>query len=438
MTKIKIIKILALALSITLLAPFGSKVIAKENVIEPSIVSQAAIVMDYDTGEIIYEKNANDKMALASTTKLMTSLLFAEKFNKTDLITYTETAKSQPEFSLDLNYMKTNNRTMTIGDKLSADVVMKTLLLYSANDAAYMISDAVGGDTSKFADMMNAKAKELGLTTTHYENPNGLPGTNGTDVNYSTAYELGVITREAYKNDWIRETLAIKEGDKEATVTLPKDTIINLKVRNEELGENGNIGGKTGFTNQAGNCFAGVYERNDKKYIGVVFKSGTDQLDKTRFPDLNSIMDYSTSIDRLTYKKSGEEVGNADLEYKLFRFFGPTKTITAPITLNEDINLYNNKINNNEAEIILDSSENDAWKIASQDDTTLQVKVKDFTLDVKGNVEISGLDLIKANAVVYLAVLAVVIVIVVLILFILKMMKNRGNRRSSYKRRRRY
>ncbi|HEY5524143.1 MAG TPA: serine hydrolase, partial [Clostridium sp.] len=331
MTKRKIFKTLALALSISLLAPFASKVIAKENAIGPSIVSQAAIVMDYDTGEIIYEKNANDKMFLASTTKLMTSLLFAEKFNKTDLITYTATAKAQPEYSLDFNYMKTNNRTMTVGDTLSADVVMKSLLLYSANDAAYMISDAVGGDTSKFADMMNAKAKELGLTGTHYENPNGLPGADGKDVNYSNAYDLAIITKKAYENDWIRETLEIKQGSKEATVTLPKNTIINLEVRNEELGKNGNIGGKTGFTNEAGNCFAGVYERNDKKYIGVVFHSGKDSLDKTRFPDLNSMMDYSTSVDEVTYKKAGEEVGTAELEYKLFRFFGPTKTITAPI-----------------------------------------------------------------------------------------------------------
>ncbi|PRR81279.1 D-alanyl-D-alanine carboxypeptidase family protein [Clostridium vincentii] len=436
MTKKRIIKTLALALSISLLAPFASKVIAKENAVEPTIVSQAAIVMDYDTGEIIYEKNANDKMFLASTTKLMTSLLFAEKFNKTDSITYTETAKAQPPYSLDSNYMKTNNKEMTVGDTLSADVVMKTLLLYSANDAAYMVSDAVGGDTANFSNLMNAKAEEFGLTGTHYENPNGLPGSDGSDVNYSTAYELAVITKKAYENDWIRETLMIKEGDKEATVTLPQDTIINLIVRNEELGKNGNIGGKTGFTNEAGNCFAGVYERNDKKYIGIVFKSGSNQLDKTRFPELNSMMDYSTSVDKVTYKKAGEEVGTTDLEYKLFRFFGPTKTITAPIILNEDVNLYDNKINNSEAEIILNSSETNAWKVASQDETPLEVKVKGFTLEVNGNVEISGLDLIKANAIIYIAALAVIIIIVVLILFIIKMMNNRGNKRSRYKRRR--
>ena len=98
-------------------------------------------------------------MFLASTTKLMTALLFAEKYSKTDLITYTETAKARPEYSLDINYMKTNNKTMTVGDTISADVVMKTLLLYSANDAAYMISDAVGGDTSKFADLMNKRQR---------------------------------------------------------------------------------------------------------------------------------------------------------------------------------------------------------------------------------------------------------------------------------------
>lgn len=437
MTKRNIIKTLALALSISLLAPFASKVIAKANVAEPTIVAESAIVMDYDTGEIIYEKNANNKMFLASTTKLMTALLFAENRTKTDLITYTATAKAQPEYSLDINYMKTNNRTMTVGDTLSADVVMKTLLLYSANDAAYMISDAVGGDTSKFADKMNAKAQELGLTNTHYENPNGLPvGKN--DVNYSTAYELAIVTKKAYENDWIRETLKIKEGSPEATVTLPKNTIIKLKVRNEELGKNGNIGGKTGFTDQAGNCFAGVYERNGKKYLGIILKSGTDQTNTTRFPDLNSIMDYSTSIDKATYKKAGEEVGTAELEYKLFRFFGPTKTITAPIVLNEDAKLYDNKINNNEATITLNSSEKDAWKVASQDNTPLEVKVKGYTLEVNGKVDISGMDLIKANAGIYIAALAVIIVIVVLILFIITMMKNRGNKRSSYKRRRRY
>jgi len=438
MTKNKILKTLALALSISLLAPFASKVIAKENVVEPTIVAESAIVMDYTTGEIIYEKNGNDKMFLASTTKLMTALLFAEKHSKTDLITYTATAKAQPEYSLDLNYMKTNNRALSVGDTMSADVVMKSLLLYSANDAAYMISDDVGGDTSKFSDKMNVKAQELGLTGTHYENPNGLSGADGKDVNYSTAYELAIITKKAYENDWIRETLSIKDGDKEATVTLPKNTIINLKVRNEELGINGNIGGKTGFTDQAGNCFAGVYERNGKKYIGVVFKSGKDQLNKTRFPDLDSMMDYSTSIDKVTYKKAGEEVGTAKLEYKLFRFFGPTKTITAPILLNEDIKLYNNKINNNEAEITLNSNENDAWKVASQDDTPIEVKVKDSTSEVKGNVDISGMDLIKANALIYIAALAVIIVIVVLIFIIILMMKNKGNKRSRYTRRKRY
>jgi D-alanyl-D-alanine carboxypeptidase len=432
----KVFKTLALTLAISLLAPFANNVIAKANVAEPTIAAESAIIMDYDTGEIIYEKNANAKMFLASTTKLMTALLFAEKYNKTDLITYTETAKAQPEYSLDINYMKTNNKTMTVGDTLSADVVMKTLLLYSANDAAYMISDAVGGDTSNFADLMNKKAQDLGLTNTHYENPNGLSGTNGVDVNYSNAYELALITKIAYENDWIRETLNIKEGDKAATVTLPKNTIINLKVRNEELGKNGNIGGKTGFTDAAGNCFAGVYERNDKKYLGVVFKSGADSTNTTRFPDLNSMMDYSTSIDRVTYKKSGEEVGTAELQYKLFKFFGPLKTITVPIVLSENIDLYNNNINNKEAEINLNSIEKDAWKVASQDSIPLEVKVKDFTLEVKGNIEISGMDLIKANIGIYIAALAVIIVIVILILFIIATLKNRGNRRSSYKRRR--
>ncbi|MDS0524769.1 serine hydrolase [Clostridium sp. SHJSY1] len=433
MTKGKLFRTITLALSIAFLTPFANKVYATENVNNINIVSKAAIVMDYDTGEIIYEKNANDKMFLASTSKLMTALLFAEHNKETDNITYTESAKAQPPYTLDNDMMKPYGKSFTVGQTLTADVVMKGLLLFSGNDTAYMISDEVGGSKEKFADMMNKKAKEMGLDNTHFENPNGLPE-NGHDVNYSNAYELALLMKAAYENEWINKTVQLHD----ANITLPEYTKVKLENRNFELGKNGNIGGKTGITNEAGTCFAGVYERNNKKFLAVVLKCDLNDNLK-RFDDINKMMTYSQDANREVYKKSGEEVGTAELEYKLFRFFGPKKTINAPIVLAEDVNLYNNSINFNEASIKLNSDENNAWKVASEDSTKLTVSVKHFSTDVKGKVNISTMTIIKANILAYLALIAVIVIVIILILLIIKMINNsRHKKKNKYRSRIRF
>lgn len=433
MTKRKTLKTLALALSISLLAPFASKVHATEKVNTPEIISKAGIVVDYDTGEVIYEKSGNEKMYLASTTKLMTALLFAENAKKTDQIVYTETALAQPPYTMQSEQMLPYGKSFKVGDTIDADTVMKELLLFSGNDAAYMIADHVGGTSEKFIQMMNDKAKELGLVNTHFKNPNGLPDSvTGKDVNYSTAYELSILTKKVYENEWIRETMALSN----ATVTLPGDNIIHLENRNTELGKNGNIGGKTGVTNDAGTCFAGLYERNGRKLIGVVLKSDRNDND-ARFRDLNSMMDYSYSAEKQVVKKAGDDVGSLELEYKLFGFFGPTKTITANVTLSEDLKLYNNSLNLNNLEITLKPESNNAWKLASKNDIPLSATVLDSAFEVKGSSDLTVFKLIKANMFVYLAIILAIVIIVILIVLIIKIINNR-KRYSRSRRRRRY
>ncbi|MBS5986846.1 serine hydrolase [Clostridium sp.] len=433
MTKRKTLKTLALALSISLLAPFASKVHATEKVNTPEIISKAGIVVDYDTGEVIYEKSGNEKMYLASTTKLMTALLFAENAKKTDQIVYTETALAQPPYTMQSEQMLPYGKSFKVGDTIDADTVMKELLLFSGNDAAYMIADHVGGTSEKFIQMMNDKAKELGLVNTHFKNPNGLPDSvTGKDVNYSTAYELSILTKKVYENEWIRETMALSN----ATVTLPGDNIIHLENRNTELGKNGNIGGKTGVTNDAGTCFAGLYERNGRKLIGVVLKSDRNDND-ARFRDLNSMMDYSYSAEKQVVKKAGDDVGSLELEYKLFGFFGPTKTITANVTLSEDLKLYNNSLNVNNLEITLKPESNNAWKLASKNDIPLSATVLDSAFEVKGSSDLTVFKLIKANMFVYLAIILAIVIIVILIVLIIKIINNR-KRYSRSRRRRRY
>ena len=422
MTKRKTLKTLALALSISLLAPFASKVHATEKVNTPEIISKAGAVVDYDTGEVIYEKNGNEKMYLASTTKLMTALLFAENAKKTDQIVYTETALAQPPYTMQSEQMLPYGKSFKVGDTIDADTAMKELLLFSGNDAAYMITDSIMvGTSEKFIQMMNDKAKELGLVNTHFENPNGLQNSvTGKDVNYSTAYELSILTKKAYENEWIRETMALSN----ATVTLPGDTIIHLENRNTELGKNGNIGGKTGVTNDAGTCFAGLYERNGRKLIGVVLKSDRNDND-ARFRDLNSMMDYSYSAEKQVIKKAGDEVGSLELEYKLFGFFGPTKTITANVTLSEDLKLYNNSLNVNNLKITLNPESNNAWKLASKNDIPLSATVLDSALEVKGSSDLTIFKLIKANMFVYLAIILAFVIVVILIVLIIKIINNR-------------
>lgn len=433
MTKRKTLKTLALALSISLLAPFASKVHATEKVNTPEIISKAGIIVDYDTGEVIYEKSGNEKMYLASTTKLMTALLFAENAKKTDQIVYTETALAQPPYTMQSEQMLPYGKSFKVGDTIDADTVMKELLLFSGNDAAYMIADHVGGTSEKFIQMMNDKAKELGLVNTHFKNPNGLPDSvTGKDVNYSTAYELSILTKKVYENEWIRETMALSN----ATVTLPGDNIIHLENRNTELGKNGNIGGKTGVTNDAGTCFAGLYERNGRKLIGVVLKSDRNDND-ARFRDLNSMMDYSYSAEKQVVKKAGDDVGSLELEYKLFGFFGPTKTITANVTLSEDLKLYNNSLNVNNLEITLKPESNNAWKLASKNDIPLSATVLDSAFEVKGSSDLTVFKLIKANMFVYLAIILAIVIIVILIVLIIKIINNR-KRYSRSRRRRRY
>ncbi|MEI3337450.1 MAG: serine hydrolase [Clostridium sp.] len=426
----KLLKTLAVTLTISLVSTLATVVSAKAS--EPTIVSEAAVVMDFETGEVIYEKKADEKMYLASTSKLMTALLFAESKTKTDTITYTEDAKAQPPYTIDSEQMKPYGKTMQVGDTLDADTVMKELLLFSGNDAAYMVADSVSGDSASFVDAMNKKAEELGLTSTHFENPNGLPQTqaDGTskDVNYSTAYELAIIAREAFKNEWVQETMQLKEAD----VILPGDTRIKIENRNTELGSNGNIGGKTGVTDSAGTCFAGVYEKDGRKLVGVVLKCDRNNNNK-RFEDLKSMMDYSYPLEKEVFKASGDEVGTMDLEYKLFGFFGPTKKVSTKINLAQDVKLYKNAINDT-AEIKLNNTEKQsAWKVASNKEVNLTVSVKAYSESVKGNVDITVGTLIKANILIYGAIILAFIVIIALIIFIIKLISD-----SSRKHKRRY
>jgi len=425
-----LVKTLAISLSILVTTTIINPVKAYANTTEPQIIGSAAITMDIETKEVIYSKNADSQMSPASTTKLMTSLLFAENKNKTDIITYTADAAKVVETSLN------NLVDAQPGDKITAEDVMEAVMVYSANDTAYLMAESVAGSVDKFVTMMNEKATALGLKNTVFYNPSGLEidplNPTSESINLTTAYDLAIIAIEAYDNEWIRDVMA--PSTTPLSVNLGSGTII-VESRNLILGKNGNVGGKTGTEDLAGRCFVGFYERDGRKLVTVVLNSeyGVDGMPV--FDDTEKIADFSYSYEKTTYKNSDDEVLTLNLTYKTFGFFGMEKTIEVPVKLVNDVSYYQNTFNDQYSKFTYESQETDAWKLSSNKKITLTYSSELYKEDVPAIVKISSLDLIKSNLASYILALLVIIIVIAIILFMVKVI-NLRKRRSS--RRRRY
>ena len=308
----------------------------------PSINASTAITIDVDSKDILFSKDIDKQMYPASTTKLLTALLLAEIKNPTDYLTYSNMAKTQEASSLDL---QANSKVLS-SDALDA------LLLYSANDIAYMIGENISGDILSFSNLMNSKVLSLNLKNTHFVTPNGLHDEN----HYSSAYDLSVIARESYKYPWIMDTMKKEKS----VLTLENKDVIELKNKNLLLNKDGCIGGKTGFTTPAGKSLVSFYERNGRRIVGVVMNSSKDVNSKNSFEDMETIINwsYSTSPEILYNKNS--LIRNVTLTYKPLKFFGPVKEINIPIVLKNDVFYY---YGNNDLNVETNINKIDIWKL---------------------------------------------------------------------------
>lgn len=386
---------------------------------QPSIVGKSAITVDYETGEVIYAKDVDTKRYPASVTKMITALIFAENSEKNDEIPYTEEALKQPAESLAENYPG----KMLVGDTMNADDLMKTLLLFSANDAATMMADKVSGSEENFAVLMNQKAADLGLTSTHFVTPNGLHD----DDHYTTAYDLSILSKAAFHNDWVREVMA----EKTATVSLAGKYTLPMENRNKNLGVDGCIGGKTGLTTPAGRCLAAIYERNGRKIIGVVLKSEYGADDTQVFEDMNKIIDWSYEQKRSVYADKGQTIDTVKATYKPFGFFGPEKTAEIPIVLTENVEYYPNTVNNKETTFAIDDIGNNAWKIAKNaENLKVTVNERAYNKVVGAKASITTGELLKANMMTYVIAFVIVVAIIFLITIILRAASTSKRRNS--------
>ena len=239
-----------------------------------SINSRAYVVIDRNSGVILCGKNENQKRKMASTTKIMTATVVLENANLSDVVTVSKKAASTGGSRLGLK----------TGDKLTVNDLLYGLLLCSGNDAACALAEFVGGDIEGFSLLMNEKAKDLGLTNTHFETPHGLDS----DGHYTTAYELALLTTFALDNDVFSKIV----GTSNYTVTIngyPK----NIHNTNELLGAlDGVYGVKTGFTNGANRCLVTSCKRGDLDVICVVLGADTK---KFRTTDSIKLINYAFS-----------------------------------------------------------------------------------------------------------------------------------------------
>lgn len=410
----------------------------------PTINGKSAIVIDAKTGEIIYAKDIDESpMYPASTTKLLTALLLAENKEPKDVLTYTENSAAQPAYSL---YNLVGRNKLNVGDKMTAENAMKALLLFSANDIAYMIADNIGGSPEGFANMMNEKAKKLGLKNSNFVTANGLD--DMTNDHYTSAYDLAIITKEAYNNPWVREVMNIK-NDK---VEISNGTIAYVENRNKLLGQTidsdfakkigidleqvpasnaVSIGGKTGYTSKSGRTLTNVFEKDGRVLIGVVMKSIYDANDTFVFTDMAKIINWAYAADKTPLYKANTEVQTLTLKYKPLKFFGPEKEAKVPVVIKEDATYYENQPNKAEVKTELQINENvNVSKLNTEESIgklVIKERIAAKTYDLYPAISSSGM--IKDNILLYIGTGLGVIVVLLLILFIIRSISLRRRRR---------
>lgn len=256
----------------------------------PKINSRYAIILDRDSKAVLYGKNEKTKTRMASTTKIMTSLIVIENTNLENIVEISAKAANTGGSRLKISK----------GDKITVKDLLYGLMLRSGNDAAVALAEYVGGSIEGFAELMNKKAKELGLENTNFVTPHGLDS----DEHYTTPYELAILTDYALKN----ETFANIVKTKQCNININGYSRV-ISNTNELLGNlNGVYGVKTGFTNGAGRCLVTAVKRENLDIICVVLGADTKKI---RTKDSINLIEYAFSnFQKVDIKSKIEEEFN--------------------------------------------------------------------------------------------------------------------------------
>lgn len=268
----------------------------------PQLYAQAAILMDADTGQIIYGKNERTKMYPASLTKIMTCMLALELGKAEDIVTVSEESTK--------DVAGTTHIALRDGEELTLEQLEYAMMVESANDAANSIAIYLSGSTEMFAQIMNEKAQELGADATRFVNPSGLPDDN----HYTTAYDLALITRAAMENPEFEKIVGTHRYEIPPTNKINETRAVANKNYMFTLNDtyDGAYGGKTGWTQEAGHCLMTLAKRGDTTLICIVLKS--DGVVDAEFADSTALFDYGFDHFK-RYKISGDLFPTQQVNY---------------------------------------------------------------------------------------------------------------------------
>lgn len=280
---------------------------------EPKVLADSAILVESSTGRIIWEKNSEIEREPASMTKMLTCILALEKLNPLEEVIMSNEAVMTED----------NTLAWTTGDSVPAKDMVIAVMLVSENGGAVALAQTVSNSVSQFADLMNDKAKEIGCTDSHFENPNGLPSPR----HYSTAKDMARIAVYCMKNQDFREIVNTKRTS--IRWIYPKDKWSELNNTNELLTKyKGANGIKTGWTRAAGGCLTASAKRGDTELIAVIMHSPDHD---TRFEDATNLFNYGFERVRMV-----NAIDKNRVEKTIFVRGGSQATIT--VGVQDDLN----------------------------------------------------------------------------------------------------
>lgn len=322
MRKIKILILLAAAsLLIQQAMILPAKAEEKE---ELKLYAKSAVLMDAESGRVLFEKDGYQHMPNASTTKIMTCILAVENGNLEDEVGVSSYAASMPKVRLGMQ----KEDTFRLKD------LLYSLMLESHNDSAVAIAEHIAGSVEKFADMMNQKARELGCQDTYFITPNGLDAQNDKGVHGTTAADLARIMSYCIKNETFLE---ITRTPSYSFSNLAGTRCFSCNNHNAFLQMmEGALSGKTGFTGNAGYCYVGALERDNRKFVVALLACGWPNHKTYKWSDTTALMNYGLERyqyeDVFEYGKSFPELEVEDGVPERGRLY---ETVTVPLFMEE-------------------------------------------------------------------------------------------------------
>lgn len=279
-------KALGLILTIAAVAIAGTKEVRAADYWPeaPETFSPSVILMEESTGTILYEKNSDEIHYPASITKIMTTLLALENGNLSDVVTFSDDS---------INHTEGSGIARDYGEQMTLEECLYGVMLESANECAYAVAEHVGGTVENFVDMMNARAKELGCTNTHFNNPHGLQDEN----HYTTAHDMALIAQEAYQNETFRIIIGTKMYTIPPTNKHEEPTILRNHHDMLSTYHSANrkylypycMGGKTGYTEAANSTLVTYAEKDGMTLLCVVMNAQSPN----QFIDTVNLFDYA-------------------------------------------------------------------------------------------------------------------------------------------------